>query len=113
MTFEAPLFIPSGKVKKDIGTLIIYACLGLVFLILIPSAIFNFPKEVQHVLNYFVYFAIPVMLITQFSLFFGFCPLNGETNGILEINDSQIIYGDKEIDFNDIVDINFIWLIWN
>ena len=47
------------------------------------------------------------MLITQFSLFFGFCPLNGETNGILEINDSQIIYGDKEIDFNDIVDINF------
>jgi len=107
MIFEAPLFIPSGKTKKDIGTKIVYAMWGVVFAILIPSIVFNPSKEVQNVLNYFVYFSSLVIVVVTGSNLIRLCPLNGEIKGILKIDETQICYGDQKINLSDINDINF------
>ncbi|HTB99920.1 MAG TPA: hypothetical protein VK705_04510 [Ferruginibacter sp.] len=107
MTFEAPLFIPSGKIKKDIGTLIIYASQGIVLLMCVLGLIFNFPKEVEDVSFYFLISFLSIMLITQISNFFRQGPLNGEIAGILKIDETKICYSDRIVSLRDVDDINF------
>lgn len=107
MTFEAPIFIPSGKIKRDVGTTIIYVMWVLIFAILIPSAIFNFPEGLQHFLNIFIYLGIGIWMIIITSNFFRYEPLNGEIKGKVKMNDTKITFGDRVIEFNDIIDFNF------
>jgi hypothetical protein len=107
MTFEAPIFIPSGKKKRDIGTTIILYSFGLMFLVFLISEIFKPLEKNPFILGLFIVTGCVVPIIIAALNFGRLQPLNGQIKGTLKIDDTQITFGERLIKFDDITDFDF------